>query len=142
MHIILISSSYLDCGTVRRNVKCLSICLLKGYTLCTPSFIVPCSSKKYGRGFPEIIDATPADGFSKNTGIQTNSLRWISKNRVISQYGRVSNRVLNELDKKVIELVPRYHKTLTQKDKEIDELKNKNNELQAKINELEEKLHQ
>ena len=37
--------------------------------------VVPCSSKKYNSGYPEIIDATPQDGFSCNTGIQTTSFR-------------------------------------------------------------------
>lgn len=37
--------------------------------------IVPCSSKKYGKGIPFIIDATTADGFSINTGIQMDSIR-------------------------------------------------------------------
>ena len=85
-------------------------------------FIVPCSSKKYGYGFPEIIDATPADGFSCNTGIQTKSFRWISKNRVISKLGQVSAPILDKIDNAILQLIPTYNKTIMQKDNEISQL--------------------
>lgn len=84
--------------------------------------IVPCSTKKYGMGYPEIVDATPADGFSSNTGIQTNSFRWISKNRVISALGTASSNILDSVDHKMLKLIPTYGKTIIQKIADITQL--------------------
>ncbi len=84
--------------------------------------IVPCSSKKYGKGYPEIIDATPADGFSCNTGIQTKSFRWVSKNRVISILGTVSSIILDQIDNNMLQMIPTYNKLNIQKDNEITQL--------------------
>ena len=84
--------------------------------------IVPCSSKKYASGFPEIIDATPSDGFTCNTGIQTNSFRWVSKNRVISKLGVVSSNILDKIDTALLKLIPSYKRAILQKDSEIARL--------------------
>lgn len=86
--------------------------------------IIPCSSKKYGKGFPEIIDATPSDCFSCNTGIQTKSFRWVSKNRVISSIGFASSRILNLIDQKLLSLIPTYQKELILKNSKISQLTN------------------
>ncbi len=85
--------------------------------------VVPCSSKKYNTGYPEIIDGTPEDGFSCNTGIQTQSFRWIGKNRVISVLGNVSTEILNKIDDKMLNLIPTYSRVVSQKDNEIKQLK-------------------
>lgn len=90
--------------------------------------IVPCSSKKYGKGFPDIIDATVSDGFKKNTGIQIESIRWIHKNRVISVVGKASTQVLNEIDDHILKLVPTYKEEkirYTKVNDQLDELKKK-----------------
>ena len=99
--------------------------------------VVPCSSKKYGKGYPEIVDATPADGFSCNTGIQTNGLRWISKNRVISTIGTTSTRILNCVDTLILKSVPLHKKQLIEKDKEIETMKNERAALETEKEELE-----
>lgn len=92
--------------------------------------IVPSSSKKYGKGFPEIIDAGKNNGFSKNTGIQSESYRWVNKNRVISVVGKVDNDILNEMDKRVLKTVPTYKL-------EIEKLKVNIIELQEKLKKAE-----
>ena len=99
--------------------------------------VVPCSSKKYGKGYPEIVDATPADGFSCNTGIQTDGLRWISKNRVISTIGTTSTRILNCVDTLILKSVPLHKKQLIEKDKEIETMKNERAALETQKEELE-----
>lgn len=84
--------------------------------------IAPCSSKKYGKGFPEIVDATPADGFSTNTGIQTNSIRWINKNRVISTIGNTNSNILNKIDELILYSIPLHTSRLLSKDNTISAL--------------------
>lgn len=68
--------------------------------------VAPSSSKKFGKGFPEIIDAGQKDGFSSNTGVQIESFRWVNKNRVISVVGKVNNDLLNEMDRRMLFLIP------------------------------------
>lgn len=102
--------------------------------------IVPCSSKKYGRGFPDIIDATPTDGFSSNTGIQTRSLRWISKNRVVSTIGKVSSSVLDSIDNELLKLIPSHTKQLLEKEQELSEQKEEISTLYKRISSLEDEL--
>ena len=99
--------------------------------------VVPCSSKKYGKGYPEIVDATPADGFSCNTGIQTNGLRWISKNRVISTTGTTSTRILNCVDALILNSVPLHKMQLIEKDKEIETITNEKDALKTEKEDLE-----
>lgn len=98
--------------------------------------IAPCSSKKYNSGYPEIIDATPQDGFTCNTGIQTKSIRWISKNRVLSKLGTVSSSILDKIDNQLLNLIPTHRKMLLQKDAEITQLKEKITALTESIHSL------
>lgn len=104
--------------------------------------IVPCSSKKYGKGFPEIIDATADDGFSTNTGIQTNSIRWISKNRVISVIGNTNSEVLDKIDALMLESIPLHTKKLLDKDKKISSLEKDKANLETEIRTLKSLLTQ
>ena len=92
---------------------------------------------KYGKGYPEIVDATPTDGFSCNTGIQTNGIRWISKNRVISTIGTTSTCILNSVDALILNSVPLHKKQLIEKDKIIDTLKNEKDSLETEKENLE-----
>ena len=109
----------------------------------TSILLAPCSSKKYGKGFPEIVDATTSDGFSTNTGVQTNSIRWLSKNRVISIIGTTSSHVLNCIDTLVLKSIPLYTREILDKDNKIailetekKSLENDNKNLQAEIERL------
>lgn len=96
--------------------------------------VVPCSTKKYGKGYSDIIDATPSDGFMKNTGIQSESFRWVSKNRVVSRPGnQVTPSILDKLDEVLVSFAPSNKKTITQMRQEISDLKDKVSELQSKI---------
>lgn len=98
--------------------------------------IAPCSSKKYGKGFPDIINATINDGFSTNTGIQIKNIRWISKNRVISMLGTTSSQILNKIDSLLLKSIPLHSKLLLEKDNKIDSLEKENNYLKNKLKEL------
>ena len=102
--------------------------------------IVPCSSKKYGKGFPEIIDATPNEGFATNTGIQTNSFRWISKNRVLSVIGTTSSTILDKIDEELLKTIPSYQKKLLEKDNLINKLEAENKSLSDYIISLEKEV--
>lgn len=94
--------------------------------------IVPCSSKKYGKGYSDIIDASAADGFSVNTGVQVHSFRWVHKNRIISAAGRVSSSLLDKIDAEILKLIPTYKMEINRLNaqiaslqKEIEKLKQK-----------------
>lgn len=98
--------------------------------------IAPCSTKKYGKGIPVIIDATTADGFSVNTGIQTDSIRWISKERVISVLGNASSSILDQIDALLLNTIPSYKRETRKKDATILQLQNENNILHKQIEAL------
>lgn len=99
----------------------------------TSILIVPCSTKKYGTGYRDIIDATPADGFLKNTGIQSESFRWVNKNRVVSQTGnQVSPTILDQLDQVMLSFTPSIEKELKQKDILIAQLQERISQLESK----------
>ncbi len=102
--------------------------------------IAPCSSKKYGKGIPFIIDATIADGFSINTGIQTDSIRWISKDRVISTHGTVSNTILDSIDSKLLNAIPSYKREIHNKDNIIAQLESDRSLLENEENLLQQEI--
>lgn len=88
--------------------------------------IVPCSTKKYGSGYRDIIDATPADGFMRNTGIQSESFRWVNKNRVVSQTGKqVSSNILEKLDRVLLSFAPAHKREVAKLNAELEALKAK-----------------
>ena len=94
--------------------------------------IVPCSTKKFRSGYRDIIDATPANGFMRNTGIQSESFRWVNKNRVVSRTGkRVSSDILDRLDHVLVSFAPSHSR-------EISRLNGENQRLNQKIADLEE----
>ena len=110
--------------------------------------VVPCSTKKFGSGYPDIIDATTADGFNRDTGIQSESFRWVSKNRVVSSTGKkVSATILNQLDEVLLSFAPSVRlkiKKLEADVKSLSEdkaaLEEENQDLKEKIKALEQKL--
>ena len=59
--------------------------------------VAPCSTKKYGHNFDDILDGTTADGLQQNTGIIVDNVRWISKGRVIARMGKVRDYFLRKL---------------------------------------------
>lgn len=102
--------------------------------------VAPCSSKKYGKGIPFIIDATTADGFSINTGIQTDSIRWISKDRVISTHGTVSNSILDSIDSTLLSAIPTYKREIRNKDSIISQLESEKLTLETEKNTLKQEI--
>lgn len=99
--------------------------------------IVPCSTKKYGSGYRDILDATPADGFMHNTGIQTESFRWVNKNRVVSHTGkRVTPAILDKLDQVLVSFAPSSKKEIKHLNEEIEKLNTKIAELESKLTDL------
>jgi len=111
----------------------------------TSLFVVPCSTKKFGQGHFDIIDAySGKDGFSQNTGIQIEATRWVNKNRVISSVGFTSPRVLDEINKYMLKQIPTY-KIKRAKFKAISEentkLNQENNELKEEIQNLKNQIN-
>lgn len=102
--------------------------------------IAPCSSKKYGKGIPSIIDATTSDGFSINTGIQTDSIRWISKDRVISTHGTVSNFILDSIDSILLSAIPTYKREIRNKNSVISQLESEKITLEIEKEALEQEI--
>lgn len=97
-------------------------CIIIAETKCM-ALVVPCSSKRYGKGYSGIIDATTGDGFSSNTGVQADSFRWVNKNRIISPVGRTSNNILDKIDRYILDLTPTYKKEKAHLNAEIASLK-------------------
>lgn len=95
--------------------------------------IAPCSSKKYGKGYPEIVNATISDGFSTNTGIQVNCIRWISKSRVISKAGFTTSAILDQIDANILKSIPLHTKILINKDTAISKLMLENQKLSQEL---------
>lgn len=110
--------------------------------------VVPCSTKKYNSGYPEIIDATTADGFSRDTGIQSESFRWVSKNRVVSSTGKkVSASILDQLDNVLLSFAPSIKMKITKLEADVqtlttgkESLEEENEDLKRKIKVLEQQL--
>ena len=88
--------------------------------------IVPCSTKKFRSGYRDIIDATPANGFMRNTGIQSESFRWVNKNRVVSRKGkRVSSDILDRIDHVLVSFAPSHSREISRLNGEIQRLNQK-----------------
>lgn len=104
--------------------------------------IAPCSTGRYGKGIPTILDAVGGvDGFRDNTGIQVDNLRVIDKWRIINKVGRLSSPKFNELTNKIIEVHHSYHHKLIEEMKsEIDSLNTSSTELEDEKNKLGEEM--
>jgi hypothetical protein len=99
--------------------------------------VAPCSSKKYGRGHANVIDATPADGFHVNTGIQMGSFRWIDKKRVTNVMGAVTDpTLLHRMEMYILNLFPAYHTAAADHLHEVALLDNELHDRDAKIRRL------
>lgn len=94
--------------------------------------VVPCSSKKYGKGYSDIIDASTVDGFSVNTGVQVHSFRWVHKNRIIYAAGRVSSDLLDKIDREILKLIPTYKLEVNKLNAQIEALQQEIKRLKQK----------
>lgn len=88
----------------------------------TSVFIAPCSSKKFGSNLPDVIDVTTLEGFSSNTGIQVGNVRWISKKRIISELGKTTSSVLDDIDAFLLKSIPLYQKEILLRENKIKDL--------------------
>lgn len=95
--------------------------------------LVPCSSKKYGKGYSDIIDADVSDGFRINTGVQVYAFRWVHKNRIISAAGRASGSLLDKIDLEMLKLIPTYKLEITRLNAQIAALQQEVERLKKKI---------
>lgn len=70
----------------------------------TEAFILvaPCSSKKHGHNFHDILDGKKEDGFQVETGVVIDNIRWMSKGRVIASMGKVKENFLNKIKERFI----------------------------------------
>ncbi len=68
--------------------------------------VAPCSTKKYGHNYDDILDGTLEDGFEYNTGIIVDNVRWISKGRVIAKMGKVNESFLKKLVQATVSYLP------------------------------------
>lgn len=101
--------------------------------------IVPCSTKKFQSGYRDIIDATPANGFMKNTGIQTESFRWVNKNRVVSRTGNmVTPDILDRLDDVLVSFAPSHTREVKRLNSEIQQLSQRIADLEETIRAIDE----
>ena len=103
--------------------------------------VVPCSTKKYHSGYPEIIDATTADGFSRDTGIQSESFRWVSKNRVVSSTGKkVSAPILDRMDNVLLSFAPSIKLRIKKLEEDVRSLSEDKASLEKENDDLKRKL--
>jgi mRNA-degrading endonuclease toxin of MazEF toxin-antitoxin module len=82
--------------------------------------VVPGSTKKYNSPFPEYYDVTPSDGFARNTGILLEQMRWIHKNRVVTNTGRTaSQQALDAIEEFILSYVELHKTRIADKNQEI-----------------------
>lgn len=68
----------------------------------------------------------------RNTGIQSESFRWVNKNRVVSQTGKqVSADVLDKLDQVLLSFAPAHKREIAKLNAEIEALKSKIDALES-----------
>ncbi len=94
--------------------------------------VAPCSSKKYGKGYPDVLDADTCDGFAKKTGIILDGIRCCSKTRIDRKIGFARMELLDRIEDYYLSQSPRYkaisqkhERILEEKDRIISELKKK-----------------
>lgn len=122
------------------------VVLINGFSFI---LIAPCSSKKFGRGYPEVIDATPGDGFQINTGIQMDGVRWVHKNRVTNKIGQISEKIMGKIEQHMLDINPRYVSQMEElmlkleiRDREIEEKENEILKFQEKVKHQDSILHE
>lgn len=92
--------------------------------------VAPCSSRKYGKGYPDVLDAETSDGFVKKTGIILDGIRCCSKTRIDKKIGEASEALLDKIEDYFLCRSNRYKaiseqtiKKLKEKDAIIEELR-------------------
>lgn len=67
--------------------------------------VVPCTSEKCNRNIPDSLQFSKDDGFKKDSIVLIDQIRYISKNRVISNLGYISNTALINLQRFVMKKI-------------------------------------
>lgn len=67
--------------------------------------VVPCTSEKCNRNIPDSMQFSKDDGFKKDSVVLIDQIRYISKNRVISNLGYLTKNALNNLQRFVMERI-------------------------------------
>ena len=88
--------------------------------------IAPCSTKKYGKSYDDVIDAEESDGFTTKTGVIVDGLRWCSKTRVIAPLGETNKRVLDKIEDYLLSKITLFHQILSDNDRQIYALTEEN----------------
>lgn len=113
------------------------LCTTKNYML-----VAPGTTKKFGKGYQDVLDAYKDDGFEENTGILLDGVRWISVNRAIEKIGEASIRVLRKVEEFTLNHILTYSFEKSKKRKEIVALMRENESLKAENDRLKANLIQ
>ncbi len=100
------------------------LCVMKNFIM-----VAPCTTKKFGRGYSDVLDAYKDDGFEENTGIILDQVRWVSSYRAISKIGTTSFRVLRKIEEFTLNHILTYTFEKTKKRKEMVRLIEENDTL-------------
>ncbi|SED08434.1 type II toxin-antitoxin system PemK/MazF family toxin [Paenibacillus sp. GP183] len=108
----------------------------------TSILVAPCTSAKpHKQKYPDEMDASIADGFSKETRIQLHGIRWIDKKRITLSVGTVTNPTLmKDIDEYLMSQFPSYHVILIDHLYEVAMLENELMKKNAEIRILEDKV--
>jgi mRNA-degrading endonuclease toxin of MazEF toxin-antitoxin module len=96
-------------------------------------FVAPCTTKKFGRGFSDVLDSYIEDGFQENTGVLLDGVRWISKNRAIEKIGCASYRVLRKIEEFTLNHMLTYTFEKSKRRKEMVKLQIENDTLRMEV---------
>lgn len=114
--------------------------------------IAPISSPSYGDGIQTHVDLTASQthgGMRNNCAVKLESIRSISKKRILDWHGKVSDgSKLDEIDEKIMEMIlPHSHQTfnslkvdLKKSEDELEELKNELQDAGNQISDLQKEL--
>lgn len=91
------------------------------------AFVVPCSSKKYGKKDDLIFDIKKGGAFRENTGVLLDQARNVSVTRLKRKIGRVEPEVFKKL---LDELMRKY---FCQKYKDFEDLKMENKKIETQL---------
>lgn len=98
------------------------------------ALVVPCSSKKYGRGDDLIFDIEKGGAFRENTGALLDQIRNVSVTRLKRKMGRVTPEVFNDL---LEQLMKKYFCKIYN---DFEDLKIKNKKLGKEIHDKDKQI--
>ena len=99
-------------------------------------YIAPCSSKKYNTNHPEILNVDSSDGFSCNTAIIMNAIRWCAKDRAVAILGTTTKKVLDDIETYLLEHNHKFKNMMKENSRYIDKLEKEIHQLRQQMNDL------